>query len=204
MDTYFIESVESNNYRRVRYALSNELLIDPRGVVFHEMLAYAEGKMEGLFVKDDGNRSEKDPSQWDDNFLLTVKNELDKNFSREKLSYYEKVAKQVLTDKAHQLDEEEKEPTKPNDDNREQQSESRFAGHHKQVYLGVTIVGALLTIIGTCVPKDTFSKMLKDTMSAMSKDTFSIISKVAITTLGVACIVIGGYQLYNEYKKNNN
>lgn len=204
MDTYFIEAVERNNYSSVRYALSNELLIDPRGAVFNEMLAYAVGKMEGLFVKDDGKRSERDPSQWDDNFLFTVKNELDKNFSREKLAYYEQVAKQVLKDKAHQLNEEEKVSAKPNDDNHEQQFESRFAGHHKQVYLGVTICGALLTILGTCVPKDTFSKMLKDTMSAVSKDTFSIISKVAITTLGVACIVIGGYKLYNEYKKNNN
>lgn len=179
MDKYFIEVVESNNYSRVRYALSNELLIDPRGDVFHEMLAYAESKMEGLFVKDNGKRSEEDPSRWDDNFLFTVKNELDKNFSREKLLYYEHVAKQVLKSKARQLDEMEKEQTEPHEGNCEQQSGNKVISHKKQIYIGVTIGGAILTTVGICI------------------------SKVAITTLGIASIAIGGYQLYNEYKKNN-
>lgn len=207
MNTIFIEAVENNNYSRVRYALSDELLLDPRGNSFHEMLTFAESKMDSLFEKDNGKRSEKDSSQWDKDFLFSVKNELDKNFSREKLLYYEQVAKQVLKNKAHQLDEGEKEQTEPHDGNCEQQSENKSVSHKEKVYLGVTIGGALLTTVGLCVSKDTFSTifkiMFKETFSTTSIDTVSIISKVAITILGIAGIAIGGYQLYNEYKKNN-
>ena len=208
MNSDFINAVESHDISMVRYALSDELLIDSRGNSFHEMLTFAESKMDILFDKDDGKKSEKDPSQWDKDFLFSVKNELDKNFSREKLAYYEKVAKQVLKDKARQLDEKEKEQTEPHDGSCEQRSENKPVSNKKIVYLGVTIGGALLTTIGLCISKDTFkdifSTLFKDTFSTTSIDTVAIVSKVAITTLGVAGIVIGGYQLYNEYKKNNN
>ena len=41
MDSKFIDAVQSKKLVRVRLALSNELMLDPRGVTFSEMLRYA-------------------------------------------------------------------------------------------------------------------------------------------------------------------
>ena len=107
MKDKFKKAVESEDISEVRLFLSNELMLDPRGASFHEMLSYAESQLDGLFVPDNGHRSEKEAVLWDKDFLYQIKNELDDNFSREKLNYYEQVAKQVLKEKARQLDEEE-------------------------------------------------------------------------------------------------
>ena len=179
MKDKFKKAVENGDLSDVRLFLSNELMLDPRGASFHEMLAYAESQLNGLFVPDDGHRSEKDASLWDKDFLYQIKNELDDNFSREKLNYYEKVAKQVLKDKARQLHEEEVKQQQHQSENQksEQRIENWFEEHKKQVYTGVTVGGAVLTTIGLCV------------------------SKVALTTLGVVGIAVGGYMLYKETKK---
>ena len=107
MKDKFKKTVESGDIIDVRLFLSNELMLDPRGASFHEMLSYAESQLDGLFVPDNGHRSEKEAALWDKEFLYQIKNELDDNFSREKLNYYVHVAKQVLKDKARLLDEEE-------------------------------------------------------------------------------------------------
>ena len=178
MKDKFKKAVENEDLSDVRLFLSNELMLDPRGASFHEMLAYAESQLNGLFVPDNGHRSEKDAALWDKDFLYQIKNELDDNFSREKLNYYEQVAKQVLKDKARQLDEEESkqwhQQEKQNDEN---QTKNWFEGHKKEVYTGVTVGGAVLTTIGLCV------------------------SKAALTTLGVVGLAVGGYMLYKETKK---
>lgn len=174
----FINAVSERDLVDVRLLLSNELMLDPRGASFHEMLSYAESRLEGLFVPDNGRRSEKDSAQWDKDFLYQIKNELDDNFSREKLNYYEQVAKQVLKEKAEQLDAEETRRGHQSDNQgSEQQADNWFEGHKKEVYTGVTVGGAVLTTIGLCV------------------------SKVALTTLGVVGLAVGGYMLYKETKK---
>ena len=124
MKDKFKKAVENGDLSDVRLFLSNELMLDPRGASFHEMLAYAESQLNGLFVPDDGHRSEKDASLWDKDFLYQIKNELDDNFSREKLNYYEQVAKQVLKDKARQLHEEEVKQQQHQSEN--QKSEQRI------------------------------------------------------------------------------
>ena len=49
MKQTFIESVKSGDVEEVRLALSNELLLDPRGKSFTEMLSYAEANLSNLF-----------------------------------------------------------------------------------------------------------------------------------------------------------
>lgn len=178
MKDKFKKAVESGDISDVRLFLSNELMLDPRGASFHEMLSYAESQLDGLFVPDNGHRSEKESALWDKDFLYQIKNELDDNFSREKLNYYEQVAKQVLKEKAEQLDAEETRRGHQSDNQgSEQQADNWFEGHKKEVYTGVTVGGAVLTTIGLCV------------------------SKVALTTLGVVGLAVGGYMLYKETKK---
>lgn len=178
MKEKFKKAVERGDINDVRLFLSNELMLDPRGTSFHEMLSYAENRMDGLFEPDNGRMSEKDSTQWDKDFLFQIKNELDDNFSREKLNYYESVAKQVLKEKAGQLDAEEARRGHQSDNQgSEQQADNWFEGHKKEVYTGVTIGGAVLTTIGLCV------------------------SRAALTTLGVVGLAVGGYMLYKESKK---
>lgn len=50
MDTKFINAVQIKNIVRVRLALSNELMLDPRGKTFKEMLQYAESNLPLLYA----------------------------------------------------------------------------------------------------------------------------------------------------------
>lgn len=177
MDTRYINAVEEKDLANVRYYLSNELALDPRGDSFHEMLIYAENKLDGLYEKDNGIVFEQDRSKWDDIFLSKVKIELEDNFSREKLVFYEIVAKHVLKEKARRLDESEANEPKEDGATEDQHFVNWFENHKKEVYTGVTVGGVALTTIGLCV------------------------SKAALTTLGVVGLAAGGYMLYKETKK---
>ena len=177
MNTRFINAVEEKDLANVRFYLSNELALDPRGNSFHEMLIYAENKLEGLYEEDNGIVFEQDQSKWDDIFLSKVKIELEDNFSREKLDFYEIVVKQILKEKARRLDESEANKPKEDGTTTDQQFANWFENHKKEVYTGVTAGGALLTTIGICV------------------------SKAALTTFGVVGLAVGGYMLYKETKK---
>ena len=186
MEDKYVKAVESGNLNRVRLFLSNELMLDPRGNSFHEMLTFAENKLNDLYEMDNGSRNEKDAALWDKDFLFQLKNELDRNFSREKLNYYEQVAKQVLKDKARQLDEEEaKQQQRQESHGIEQQTENFGGDHKKQVFAGVTIGGAVLTTIGLCVPKAALT----------------VLGKATLTSLGIVGLAVGGYMLYKETKK---
>ena len=113
MDSKFIDAVQSKKLVRVRLALSNELMLDPRGVTFSEMLRYAESNLSSLYQDDDGQIYDNEKSKWSEDFLYDLKNGLDLNFSREKLALYEAVAKFVLREKAKQMEQDDiKEQTK--------------------------------------------------------------------------------------------
>ena len=100
MKQKFIESVKSGDVRKVRLSLSNELLLDPRGKAFAEMLNYAKANLSNLFEENREARYEVLPKeQWDENFLFTVKSDLDSNFSVEKLAFYQAVIEIVGKDK---------------------------------------------------------------------------------------------------------
>ena len=191
MNLAFIKAVESNNISRVRYALSDQLLIDPRGNRFHEMLAFADGKMCNLFEVDDGKRSEKDTSLWDMDFLYQVKNELDRNFSREKLDYYEKVVKYVLKDKAKQLGEDEAKQVETKEENPLEPIKNWISDNKKPVLVGLVVIGIALSVIGLCFSKEDFPNW--------SKATF-ITLKATLTTLGITGVLSGGILYFKEIR----
>lgn len=86
MEQKFIESVKKGDVKDVRLSLSNELLLDPRGKSFTEMLSYAEANLSNLFEENKEAGYDVLPKeQWDENFMFKVKNDLDFNFSVEKL-----------------------------------------------------------------------------------------------------------------------
>ena len=106
MESTFVSDVNTENIIGVRISLSNELLLDPRGRSFKEMLAYAESKLTNLYDEHDGISYSEDTQEWNKSFLFSLKNDLKYNFSRERLMFYEKIAKYVLQEKAKQLDSE--------------------------------------------------------------------------------------------------
>lgn len=109
MNPKFKQTVDEKDIIGVRVALSAELLQDPRGNSFDEMLKYAEASLDNLYVADDGQNEERPSAEWNQDYLFELKNKLDFNFSKEKLEMFKKVAQCVLKGKARQLDTEERE-----------------------------------------------------------------------------------------------
>ena len=179
MKDKFIKAVTEGDLVDVRLFLSNQLMLDPRGDSFHEMLSFAESKLNNLFEPDDGRGSKKDCSAWGKDFLFMLKNELDDNFSREKLNYYEQVAKEVLKDKARQLDEEERKHNAGPSGTHQQPNGSWYENNKKEILVGATAGSAVLTAVGLWT------------------------SKALLTSLGVVGLVAGGCLLYKEYNKKN-
>lgn len=178
MKAKFIKAVNECDLLSVRISISNELMLDPRGKSFKEMLAYAESNLTNLYEEHDGVSYSEETGTWNESFLFNLKNDLDYNFSRERLTMYEKVAKFVLREKAENLDIEEREEKKQNCTNRSSNSENcttrKTSENHS--YTGVAVGGAVATVIGVCT------------------------SKVTLTLLGAAGVVVGGYLLYKSKK----
>ena len=178
MKQKYLKAIEENDVISVRIFLANELMLDPRGHSFKEMLELAEQKIPTLYELDNGNSYTQDSTTWDEAFLFNLKNDLDENFSREKLYFYETVAKVVLKEKAAQLDREETQQQRASF--RQTDSSCNTASgckHKKTIYAGVTVGGLVLTATGLSL------------------------SKVALTSLGIAGVMIGGYLLYKESTK---
>ena len=152
MKQTFIESVKSGDVEEVRLALSNELLLDPRGKAFAEMLNYAKANLSNLFEENREARYEVLPKeQWDEDFLFTVKNDLDSNFSVEKLAFYQAVIEIVGKDKMASLDEEEKNAKMQKSSSHQPREKAKRS--KKTVSMSVATGGAVLTIVGLCVGK---------------------------------------------------
>lgn len=152
MKQTFIESAKSGDVEEVRLALSNELLLDPRGKTFAEMLNYAKANFSNLFEENKEAGYEVLPKeQWDEDFLFTVKNDLDSNFSVEKLAFYQAVIEIVGKDKMASLDEEEKNAKMQKSSSH--QSREKAKRSKKTVSMSVATGGAVLTIVGLCVGK---------------------------------------------------
>ena len=181
----FLDAVESKKLAKVRISLSNELLLDPRGVSFGEMLLYATNNLPDLFEENkEANYTFLPQDEWGKDFLFDVKNDLDSNFSKEKLAFYETVAKIVLKDKASQIEIEEVEDKKKH---RQASNESTINEENlinnpkprKQInttYATIAAGGTILTIVGVCV------------------------GKTLLTVLGGAALVVGGVLLYNDIR----
>lgn len=189
MDSKFINAIQINNIVRVRLALSNELMLDPRGKTFKEMLQYAESNLPLLYQDDDGKIYDDNSAKWDENFLYNIKNDLDLNFSKEKLALYEIVAKYVLKDKAEKLVKEETLQNKT-------VTRKSFVNKKKVVYSGITITGAVLAIASLYTDK--LVMMLQD--YEINKRTLDSILPI-VGSLGILSFLCGGYLLYKSFKK---
>lgn len=152
MKQKFIESVKSGDVRKVRLSLSNELLLDPRGKAFAEMLNYAKANLSNLFEENREARYKVLPKeQWNENFLFIVKSDLDSNFSVEKLAFYQAVIEIVGKDKMASLDEEEMNAKIQKSSSHQPKGKAKRS--KKTVSMSVATGGAVLTIVGLCVGK---------------------------------------------------
>jgi len=179
MRATFIKAVEEKNLRDVRIKLAKEMEFDPRGETFQEMLRYAEEKLENLYEEHDSKSFQEDSTTWNEDYLSDVKQDLSFNFSKERLDHYCKVAKFVLKEKAEKLNQEDvQEKTKYQEHNND---EKNCIIGNKTIYGGVTLGGAVVTAASFFVEKAAL--------------------RIALSSLGVAGLVIGGALLLRELNK---
>lgn len=109
MKQKYIDAVTDCNLVKVRIMLADELLLDPRGKTFKEMLAYAKQNLPNLFEdnKEANFVISPDRSTWDIDLVSEIKQDLISNFSVEKLALFQEVAMEVGKEKAKALADEE-------------------------------------------------------------------------------------------------
>ena len=178
MKVKFIKAVESGDLVSVRLFIANELMLDPRGKSFTEMKNFAEAKFDNLYDPDNAKSYSSVKTDWNEELLFSIKNDLDDNFSKEKLAVYESVAKYVLKDKAEELDKEEASRSARTTTTSNSENTGRTQRrNNKKLYTCITVGGAAITVTGLCL------------------------SRIALASLGLAGVVIGGILLYNDAKK---
>lgn len=114
MKKEFIDAIEANDVTKVRLLLSDELMLNPHSDKYQEMKEYAEKNLPNLYEEHDGTSLEYDEGNLTMDFLMQIKNDLDFNFSKERLVVFEKVARMVLSVKENSLDEAEPESNTEN------------------------------------------------------------------------------------------
>lgn len=185
MKKSFITAVESKDLVSVRVHLANELMLDPRGASFNEMLTFAKANLEDLYEPDNGMSYSQDQENWDEDLLFAVKNDLDSNFSEERLSFYAKIAPVVLKEKCAQLDKDDAQKSYEANHCQEQKNEDKgdfIPGvDNDQLFKTTAIAGAALTVLG-CVTK-------------------GVVSGVSTTFGVIGLLAGGGYYLYKKNKK---
>lgn len=178
MKAKFIKAVESGDLVSVRLFIANELMLDPRGKSFNEMKNFAETRFGNLYDVDNAKSYSSVKTDWNEELLFSIKNDLDDNFSKEKLAVYENVAKYVLKDKAEELDKEEASRSARSNTAYNSENTGRTQKRsNKKLYTGITVGSAAVAVTGLCL------------------------SRVALASLGFAGVVIGGILLYNDAKK---
>ena len=154
----FQNAVNERNLASVRMMLTNELLLDPRGKTFEEMLQYAKDKLPDLFEPEQPSRFSipSDKEEWNDDVLSKMKRDLNMNFSVEKLALFVEMAKHVGADKATELEKEELERKKRAKEKKEKKtgehtSGSRTRNSRKTTGTIITGSGAIIGITGLCI-----------------------------------------------------
>jgi len=157
MNQEFQNAVKEQNLASVRMMLTNELLLDPRGKTFEEMLQYAKDRLPNLFEAERPSRFSipSDKEEWDDDVLSKMKRDINMNFSVEKLVLFVEMAKYVGASKAGILDREEQERNKRNEERKREKSEEQDSGRktrntRKKTGTIVTGSGAIIAITGFC------------------------------------------------------
>lgn len=143
-------AVDAGDVDMTRMSLSNELLLDPRGGTFSEMLEYAVTHLPNLFVENkEASYAVPPKDQWNKDFMYDVKIDLDSNFSKEKLAFYEMVVKYVNKDKAIEIEEEESRMSSMPTSAPDTEHPTRTIKITK-VSGGVTAGGAIVATVGLC------------------------------------------------------
>lgn len=209
MKEKYIEAVAKQKLVKVRMMLADELLLDPRGETFTEMLEYAKNNLPDLFEPNKVSNYEFsiDESTWDIELASTIKQDLISNFSIEKLALFEKVARKIGEDKANTLNEEERRERYRSDDTLNNRRTSNAGGSSfdrnrdslrrddpsnanrngrrqttdKRTMGTISLCGgAALTIVGVCVEG---------------------VAQTLLCLAGGAAVVVGGIVLLSESKK---
>lgn len=176
MKQEFINAVNNHDLPRVRMMLSNELLFDPRGKTFSEMLQYAKDNLADLFEENEASDYEipTDESLWTNELVSRVKRDLNTNFSVEKLALFEKMAMATGKDKASELNRKDEEARKKAEEARKAKEKKAEESHGtntrrrttssctsqkatKTVGTIVTVSGAALLVTGLCLGKTVLS-----------------------------------------------
>lgn len=108
MKPKFLEAISDGDILTIRLYLANEMMLDPRGKSFDKMRTYAEINVDSLYQTHDGTDFSEYSSLWDEELLFNLRNELDSNFSKERLDFFAKVAQVVLKEKAECINAEKK------------------------------------------------------------------------------------------------
>lgn len=209
MKPRYIDAVSSHNLMKVRIMLADELLLDPRGKTFAEMLAYAQNNLPDLYETNEVSNYELplDESTWNIELASTIKQDLISNFSIEKLALFEKVARKIGEDKAKTLNEKESRECYRSDDTsntrrtnntygspsdrngdsarRDNSSNTNRNGRRQtpdKRTMGTIALcgGAALTVVGVCVGG---------------------VAQTLLCLVGGSAVVVGGIVLLNENKK---
>lgn len=173
MKQEFLTAVAEKNLSKVRISLTNELLLDPRGTTFSEMLSYAKEALPNLFEENkEAGYIVPPQDEWDEDFMFKVKNDLDSNFSKEKLALYEAVVKEVGKPKIIDIDIEEQ---RVRENKRRNHTHSGQQEHQiNKTYATVSAGGATLAIIGLAA------------------------GKTLLSVVGGVALVVGGVLLLND------
>lgn len=206
MKQRYIDAVTGRNLVKVRIMLADELLLDPRGNTFKEMLAYAKQNLPNLFEdnKEANFVISPDRSTWDIDLVSEIKQDLISNFSVEKLALFQEVAMEIGKDKAKDLAEEE---------NRER---SRLGGTSNTRRTTSSTGGSSSDRNKSDDTSDTNRNGRRQTTDKRTMGTISLCGGAALTIVGVcvegvaqtllclvggAAVVVGGIVLLSENKK---
>lgn len=205
MKQRYIDAVTGRNIVKVRIMLADELLLDPRGKTFKEMLAYAKQNLPNLFEdnKEANFVISPDRSTWDIDLVSEIKQDLISNFSVEKLALFQEVAMEVGKEKAKALADEEdrmrssfggtsntrrssntggsSSDRNKSDDTSDTNRNGRRQTTDKRTIGTISLCGgAALTIVGVCVEG---------------------VAQTLLCLAGGAAVVVGGIVLLSESKK---
>ena len=209
MKQKYIDAIAEHKLIKVRMMLADELLLDPRGETFTEMLEYAKNNLPDLFETNKVSNYEisLDESTWNIELASTIKQDLISNFSIEKLALFEKVARKIGEGKAKTLNEEERreryrlddtsntrrtsntggsssdrngDSSRRNDSSNTNRNGRRQSSDKRTIGTISLCGGAALTIVGVCVEG---------------------VAQTLLCLVGGAAVVVGGIVLLSENKK---
>lgn len=176
MKAQFKQMVESGDIEGIRISLANEMMLDPRGESFKEMQAYAESLFSDLYDPHDGKELDENQANWTEELLFSTKNDLDNNYSKERLEYYYVLAQVVLRDKAERLLKKDRrcqsQPSKMSD-----KTNNDNHAYSTPILMGLAVGGLLLGGTGL------------------------IIGRSIIAAIGLTSAVVSGGILYKNYHK---